>query len=39
LMQGAILAGLRGSGVQEPRVELIRFTSEDATFLVQWRQD
>ena len=39
LMQGAILAGLRGSGVQEPRVELTRFTSEDATFLVQWRQD
>jgi uncharacterized protein (TIGR02265 family) len=39
LMQGAMLAGLRGSGAREPRVELKHFTEEDVTFHVTWADD
>ncbi|HEX8705107.1 MAG TPA: DUF2378 family protein [Myxococcaceae bacterium] len=39
LMQGAMLAGLRGSGAREPRVELKYFTEQDVTFHVTWEED
>ncbi len=39
LMQGAMLAGLRGSGAREPRVELKDFTEQDVTFHVTWEED
>lgn len=39
LMQGALLAGLRGSGARGPRVELKSFTQQDVTFHVQWEED
>jgi uncharacterized protein (TIGR02265 family) len=39
LVQGAILAGLRGCGVQQARVEVRAFTSEDVTFHVLWQED
>jgi uncharacterized protein (TIGR02265 family) len=39
LMQGALLAGLRGSGAREPRVELKLFTEHDVTFHVTWEED
>jgi uncharacterized protein (TIGR02265 family) len=39
LMQGAMLAGLRGSGAREPRVELKHFTEQDVTFHVTWEED
>ncbi|HLL00618.1 MAG TPA: DUF2378 family protein [Myxococcaceae bacterium] len=39
LMQGALLAGLRGSGAREPRVELKSFTPQDVTFHVMWEED
>ncbi|WP_224363681.1 DUF2378 family protein [Hyalangium versicolor] len=39
LVQGAILAGLRGCGVREARVEVHGFTLEDVTFHVLWRED
>jgi uncharacterized protein (TIGR02265 family) len=38
LMQGAMLAGLRGSGAREPRVELKHFTEQDVTFDVTWKE-
>jgi uncharacterized protein (TIGR02265 family) len=39
LVQGAILAGLRGCGVSDAQVRVMRFTSEDVTFEVVWRED
>jgi hypothetical protein len=38
-MQGAMLEGLRRSGAREPRIELLSFTEEDATFHALWRDD
>ncbi|MFL5344087.1 MAG: DUF2378 family protein [Hyalangium sp.] len=37
LVQGAILAGLRGCGVDGARVEVHGFTPEDVTFHVLWK--
>ncbi len=39
LVQGAILAGLRGCGVRGGRVEVHSFTPEDVTFHVLWAED
>jgi len=39
LMQGAMLAGLRGSGAREPQVALKDFTEQDVTFHVTWEED
>lgn len=39
LMQGAMLAGLRGCGAREPQVELKHFTEQDVTFHVMWAED
>ena len=39
LVQGAILAGMRGCGVQEPRVQVRSFTQEGVTFDVTWAED
>lgn len=39
LMQGAMLAGLRGSGAREPKVELKCFTEQDVTFQVTWEEE
>ncbi len=36
LVQGALLAGMRGCGVKEARVEVSSFTDEDVTFSVSW---
>jgi uncharacterized protein (TIGR02265 family) len=38
LVQGAILAGMRGSGVPEAQVRVLSFTAEDVTYEVAWRE-
>ncbi|HVG61601.1 MAG TPA: DUF2378 family protein [Hyalangium sp.] len=38
LVQGAILAGMRGCGVPDARVRVLSFTAEDVTFEVVWRE-
>ncbi len=38
LVQGAILAGMRGCGVQDAQIRVRGFTAEDVTFEVEWRE-
>lgn len=38
LVQGALLAGMRGCGVQEPLVEVRGFDDEGVTFGVSWKE-
>jgi uncharacterized protein (TIGR02265 family) len=38
LVQGAILAGMRGCGVQDAQVRVRGFSAEDVTFEVEWRE-
>ncbi|HYH97076.1 DUF2378 family protein [Hyalangium sp.] len=39
LVQGAILAGMRGCGVADAQVRVRSFTAEDVTFDVEWREE
>lgn len=38
LVQGAILAGMRGCGVSQAKVRVLSFTAEDVTFEVEWHE-
>ncbi|MDY7225874.1 DUF2378 family protein [Hyalangium rubrum] len=39
LVQGAMMAGLRGCGVKEVQVEVHAFSADDVTFHVKWRDE